>query len=48
MAIARRHQARADDQLQPVHEAELRTLAAASKDVDLVAEDGVLDDQLPP
>jgi hypothetical protein len=47
-ATPRRQQARTDEQLQPVHEVELRTLAAASKDVDLVAEDGVLDDQLPP
>jgi hypothetical protein len=31
-----------------LREAELRALAAASKDVDLVAEDGVLNDQLPP
>ena len=50
MAIARCHDGnrRTDEQPQPVHEVELRTLAAASKDVDLVAEDGVLDDQLPP
>jgi hypothetical protein len=43
MAIARRHDGngRADEQLQPVHEVELRALAA-SKNVDLVAEDGVL------
>lgn len=46
-ATPRRQQARADEQLQPVHEVELRALAAASKNVDLVAEDGVLDDQLP-
>jgi hypothetical protein len=47
-ATPRRQQARTEEQLQPVHEVELRTLAAASKDVDLVAKDGVLDDQLPP
>jgi hypothetical protein len=44
----RRQQARADENLQPVREVERRALAAASKNVDLVAEDGVLDDQLPP
>jgi hypothetical protein len=47
-ATPRRQQARADEQLQPVHEVELRALAAASKNVDLMAENGVLDDQLPP
>jgi hypothetical protein len=47
-AAPRRQQARADDQLQPVHEAERWTLAAASKNVDLVTENGVLEDQLPP
>jgi hypothetical protein len=38
---------RTEEQLQPVHEVELRALAAL-KNVDLVAEDGVLDDQLSP
>jgi hypothetical protein len=47
-ATPRRQQARADQQLQPVHEVELRALAAASKNVDLVAEDSVLEDELPP
>jgi hypothetical protein len=47
-ATPRRQQARADEELKPVHEVELRALAAASKNVDLVGEDGVLDDQLPP
>src|SRR5690349_13710704 len=36
----RRQQARADEKLQPVREVELRALAAASKNVDLVAKDG--------
>jgi uncharacterized protein (UPF0147 family) len=40
-ATPRRQHARADEQLQPVHEVELRALAAAPKNVDLVAEDGV-------
>ena len=44
----RRQQARADEQLDPIHEVERRALAASSKDVDLVAEHSVLDDQLPP
>src|SRR6185295_13513322 len=47
-ATPRRQQARAHQELQPIHEMELRALAAASKNVDLVAEDGVRDDQLPP
>jgi hypothetical protein len=45
-ATPRRQHARADEQLQPVHEMELRALGAAPRNVDLVAEDGVLDDQL--
>src|SRR5262245_53757889 len=40
-----RQQARTDEQLQPVHEVELRALAAASKNVELVAKDGVLEYQ---
>jgi hypothetical protein len=44
----RRQQARADEQLDPIHEVERRALAAPSKDVDLVAQHSVLDDQLPP
>jgi len=47
-ATPRRQPARADEQLQPVHKVELRALAAASEDIELMAKDGVLDDQLPP
>jgi hypothetical protein len=44
----RRQQAGAGEQLDPIHELQPRALAAASEDVDLMKEDSVLDDQLPP
>ena len=45
-APPRRQQVRADEK--PVNKVELRALAAASADVDLMGKDGVLDDQFPP
>lgn len=41
-------QKRADEKLQPVHEVELRALAATAQDIDLMAKHGVLKHQLAP
>ena len=43
----RRQPARTEEQLQSIDEVELRAVAVASQDIDLVAKHGVLENQLP-